>query len=107
MHNAKSIKGWQQRCFVRFTSSSLFEPVLKVHYLAALDIGAGVEQSFDCLIIQNRQAMHCIGWSMDRTVKGNMFHGLILLRHTHRPQRKPYPIWLSRSENVRHRCGGG
>ena len=36
-------------------------------------------------------------------------HGprLVLLRHTHRPQRRPYPICTGRSGNVRHRCGGG
>ena len=36
-------------------------------------------------------------------------HGrrFVLLRHTHRPQRRPYPICTSRSRNVRHRCGGG
>ena len=36
-------------------------------------------------------------------------HGrrLILLRHTHRPQRRPYPICTSRSGNVWHRCEGG
>ena len=30
-----------------------------------------------------------------------------VLRHTHRPQRRTYPICTSRSGNVRHRCGGG
>ena len=36
-------------------------------------------------------------------------HGrrFVLLRHTHRPQRRPYPIYTSRSGNVRQRCGGG
>jgi len=36
-------------------------------------------------------------------------HGqrFVLLRHTHRPQRGLYPICTSRSENVRHKCGGG
>ena len=35
-------------------------------------------------------------------------HGrrFVLLRHTHRPQRRLYPIWISRSGNVRHRCEG-
>ena len=28
------------------------------------------------------------------------------LRHIHRPQKRPYPIFV-RSGNVRHRCGGG
>jgi len=36
-------------------------------------------------------------------------HGrrFVLLRHTHKPQRRPYPICTSRNENARHRCGGG
>jgi len=36
-------------------------------------------------------------------------HGrrFVLLRHTHRPQRRPYRICTSRSGNVRHRCEGG
>ena len=28
------------------------------HFLAKLELGAGVEQQFDCLIVQNHQAMH-------------------------------------------------
>jgi len=31
----------------------------------------------------------------------------VLLRHTHKPQKGPIPICVSRSGNVRHRCGGG
>ena len=36
-------------------------------------------------------------------------HGrrFVLLRHTHTPQRRPYPICATRSGNFRHRCGGG
>ena len=36
-------------------------------------------------------------------------HGrrFVLLRHTHSPQRRPYPICTSRNRNVRHQCGGG
>jgi len=30
-----------------------------------------------------------------------------VLRHTHTPQRRPYPICTGRSGNVRHRCWGG
>ena len=37
--------------------SSLFEPVLVIHW-AALDLGIDFEQLFDCLIVQNRQAVH-------------------------------------------------
>jgi len=34
-------------------------------------------------------------------------HGqrFVLLHHTHKPQRRPYPIYISRSRNVQHRCG--
>ena len=35
--------------------------------MAALDLGAGVEQPFGCLIVQNRQAMQSMGRSMDLT----------------------------------------
>jgi len=35
-------------------------------------------------------------------------HGrrFVLLRHTHRPQRKPYLICTTRGGNVRYRCEG-
>ena len=41
--------------------------------LIRLDIGAGVEQPFGCLIVQNRQA---VGRSMDWTVEDDMVDGL-------------------------------
>jgi len=50
-----------------------FEPVVTVHCLAALDLGANVEQPFDCLIVQNRQAMRR---SMNWTLEDNMVDGL-------------------------------
>ena len=37
---------------------------------------AGVEQPFDCLVIQNRQAMHSMGRSKNWTVKDNKGNGL-------------------------------
>ena len=40
--------------------------------MAALDLGAGDEQPFDCLIVQNRQAMQSMGISMYWTLEGNM-----------------------------------
>ena len=46
------------------------------HCLAALDLGAGVEQPFDCLIVQNRQAMQSMERSMDWTLEDNMVDGL-------------------------------
>jgi len=40
--------------------------------LAALHLAASVEQPFDCLIVQNRQAVQ----SMDWTLEDNIVHGL-------------------------------
>jgi len=39
-------------------------------------MGTVVEQRFDCLIIQNRQAVHSVGRSMDWTLEDNMVDGL-------------------------------
>jgi len=44
--------------------------------LAALDLGAGVEQPIDRLIIQNRQAMQSMGRSMDWTLEDIMINVL-------------------------------
>jgi len=52
--------------------------------------GRAVHEKFDGLDIGGQH-----GWRF------------VLLRHTHRPQRRPYPICTSRRGNVRHRCGGG
>jgi len=51
---------------------SSFNPVLA----ALLDLGAGVEQPFDCFVIQNRDAMHSTRRSTDWTMKDNMIDGL-------------------------------
>jgi len=40
-------------------------------------------------------------------IGGRFGRRFVLLRHTHRPQRRPYLICTSRNGNVRHRCGGG
>ena len=53
-------------------ASLSLEPVLSVHCLAALDLGAGVEQPFDCLV----QAVQSIGRSMDWTLEDNMVDSL-------------------------------
>ena len=58
--------------FSFFWASSSF-----IHCLAALDFGAGVEQPFGCLIVQNRQVVQSIGRSMDWTLKDNMVDGLV------------------------------
>ena len=44
--------------------------------LAALNIGAGVEQPFDSLIVQNCQAVQSMGRSMDWALEDNMVDGL-------------------------------
>ena len=54
--------------------TSSFEPVLSIHCLAALDVGESVEQPFNCLIIQNRQAVLSMNWAFeDRMVAGLFF----------------------------------
>ena len=40
--------------------------------MAALDLGAGVEQPFNRLIVLNRQAMQSMGRLMDWTLEGDM-----------------------------------
>jgi len=44
--------------------------------LAALDVWAGVEQPFGCLIVQKRQAVESVGRSMDWTLEDDMVDGL-------------------------------
>jgi len=44
------------------------------HCLAALELGAGVEEPFDCLIVQNRQVMQSVGRSMDWTLEDRGGH---------------------------------
>ena len=47
--------------------------ILSIHCLDTLDLGAGVEQPFDYLIVQNRQAVQSmLGRLMDWTVKDIM-----------------------------------
>jgi len=46
--------------------------------LAALDLGAGVEQPFDCLIVQNRQAVQSMRRSVDWTLEDDMADGLFI-----------------------------
>jgi len=50
----------------------LQEHVLSIHQSATQDLGAGVEQPFNCFVIQNCQDMCSMGRSMDCTMKGNM-----------------------------------
>jgi len=41
-----------------------------------IDLGTGVEQPFDCLIVQHRQAVQSMRRSMDWTLEDNMVSGL-------------------------------
>jgi len=75
--------------------------------LAALDLGAGVEQPFGCFIVQNRQAMQSMGRSMDWTLEDNMVDGLFFhatltgRRGGHIPQQERKRLTLVR----RRLCG--
>jgi len=57
-------------------SSSSFEWVVTIHCLASLDLRAGVQQPFDCVIIQNHQAVQSIWSLMDWTLEDNMVDSL-------------------------------
>jgi len=46
------------------TSSSSFERVF-IHCCAAIDLGAGVDQSFDCLSLQSGHAIHEVVGGLD------------------------------------------
>ena len=54
-----------------FFLSEFFYPLL-----GRTRFGAGVEQSFGCLIVQNRQAVQSMGRSMDWTLEDDMVDGL-------------------------------
>ena len=83
------------------SSSSSFEPVLSVRCLAALDIGAGVEQPVDCLITQNRQDKPGPQCAIHEEVDGleigrQQFQRFDLFRPTHNPKKQPCPICANR-----------
>jgi len=90
-----------------YSSSSSFDPVISVHCFAAPDLGAGFEQLFNCLIVQNRQALQSMGEIYGLDIGGQHGGRFVLLRHTHRPPMEPYPVCTSRSGNVRHRFEDG
>ena len=81
------------------------------HCLAALDVGADVEQPFDCDIVQNRQVTQSMKRSMDWTLEDNMVDGLFFCAtltggrggHTHfykQERKRPTAVrrWLSRTQ---------
>jgi len=61
---------WKQRTYFFFWASS------SNHCLAALDLGTGVEQPFDCLIFQNRQVVQSMRRTMNWILEDNMVDGL-------------------------------
>jgi len=65
MHVTAEIKSLRSIGRVGLQFFTSFERVVTVHCLAALDLGAGVEQPFNCLIVQNRQPVRSIG---DRSI---------------------------------------
>jgi len=88
---------------VQSTPPSSFELVLQSTALAALYLGASVEQPFDWVIIQKRQAVQSMGRSMDWTWEDNMVDGLFFCA-TLSDRRVGHTI--RRSGNGRQRCGG-
>jgi len=50
---------------------------------------------------------HVVHGEVDGLDIGGQHGRRFVLRHTHRPQRRPYAICTTRSGNVRHLCGGG
>jgi len=111
--NAKLLPLWNKLRSIHFhhlcafflvVCASCYYPLLG--RLAALDLGAGVEQPFNWLIIQNNRPCRPWGgrWIWHRrttwsTVCSSAPHS--------QAQRRPYSICASRSGNVRHQCGGG
>jgi len=61
----------QQNHFFFVVWASCYNPML-----GRTRSGAGVEQPFDCLIIQNRQAVQSVGYSMDWTLEDNSVDSL-------------------------------
>jgi len=85
----------QSKCSILLWASSF------IYCLAALDFGAGVEQPFGCLDVQNRQAVQSMRRSMDWTLEDDMVNSLFFCAtvtgrrgsHTHLQERKrPTPV---------------
>jgi len=77
----EAIRMWNHfllgRKFTLITSSFVWARSSFIHCLAARDFGAGVEQPFGCLIVQNRQAVQSVWRSMDWTLEDDMVDGLL------------------------------
>ena len=83
--------------FVVWASSS-------THCLAALDLGASVEQPFDCLIVQNRQAVQSVRRPVDWTLKDNMVEFCATLKG-HRGGHTPFVQAGAETSNTGCGCG--
>ena len=68
---------------------------------------AGVEQPFNCLIIQNHQAVQSKGRSMDWTLEDNMGNGLFFCATLIGVEKGAIRICVSRSGIVWLQCRGG
>jgi len=77
-----------------------------IHCLATQDLWADIEQPFDCLIVQNRQAMQSMGRSMGWTLEDNVVDGLFFCATLTGRRGGHSPFCASRSGKVRHQCGG-
>ena len=75
LNNEDDLDGNVYSTQAQAASSSLFEAVLLVHCLAVLDLWAGVEQTINCLIIQNGQGVQSKGRLMDWVSEDNMVNG--------------------------------
>jgi len=63
--------------------------------------------SSQSIVSSSRTVRPCsMGRSMEWTLEDNNDQRFDLLCHTHRPQRRSYPICANRSGNVWHPCGG-
>jgi len=94
--------GLAARTWFLLRLSQLFKPLLdrtisRDRCLAAIQLSHRLEPSG-----------HAVYEEVDGLDIGGQ-HGrrFVLLRHTHRSQRRPCPICTSIGGNIRHRCGGG
>ena len=93
---------------LRLLLSEFFYPLL-----GRARFRAGVEQPFNCLIVQNRQSMQSMMRSMDWTLEDNMVDGSFFCPHSQAAEeaiphlykqesKRPTPVrrWLSRTPAV-------
>ena len=95
--------------FVRNTPSVFFLCLSEFFFYplpARLDIGAGVEIAIR-MSHRPEPSGRVVREGVDGLDSGGRHGRRFVLSHTHRLQRRPYPVCTGRSGNVRHRCGGG